>query len=135
MIVDTMLKQLKHRDEINIVSYCHHIQKQCSELVVSEEQYVFVHDVLSESVSSGETLVHTAQLTQYIKTLQSLQSPSPDGDVVSSWQLLNRQYKLATSRLIAASQYISALTACNQHKNQSLDFLPVEDFRVVLQGN
>jgi receptor-type tyrosine-protein phosphatase gamma len=122
-----MLKQLKAKGELNLIAYLKHIRSQRNYLVQTEEQYIFVHDALAEAVACGETNIHRAYLAKYIDSLQS--SFTTDENSVP-WQLIDRQFKLATAFQPQEIQYAAALRPCNQHKNQSFDYLPMEASRV-----
>ncbi len=129
ILIDAMLKQMKARGELNLMAYLRHIRTQRNYLVQTEEQYVFVHDTLAEAVAAGETNIHRSYLTRYINSLQS--SFTTDENSIP-WQLLDRQFKLATAYRPQEIQFNSALKACNQGKNQNFDYLPIESSRVVI---
>lgn len=129
ILIDAMLKQMRAKGELNIVAFLSHIRKQRNYLVQTEEQYIFVHDALSEAVASGETNINRSYLSRYINSLQS--SFTTDEHSVP-WQLLDRQFKLATAQQPNEGQFTSAIQPCNQIKNQNFDFLPIEIARVSL---
>ncbi len=129
IIVDTMLKQMKARGEINLLAYLRHIRAKKNSLVQSEEQYIFVHDMLAEAVAAGETSIHRSYLSRYINSLQS--SFTTDENSIP-WQLLDRQFKLATAYQPQEAEFMAALNPLNQPKNQNFDYLPIESSRVML---
>ncbi len=129
ILVDAMLKQMKAKGELNLVAFLNHIRTQRNNLVQTEEQYIFVHDALAEAVASGETNINRSYLTRYINSLQS--SFTTDENSIP-WQLLDRQFKLATAYQPQEAQFVAALKPCNQHKNRNFDYLPIESARVAL---
>ena len=112
---------------MNLVAYLRHIRTQRNYLVQTEEQYIFVHDALAEAVAAGETNIHRTYLSRYINSLQS--SFTTDENSIP-WQLLDRQFKLATAYQPQENQFVAALSPCNQCKNQNFDYLPIESARV-----
>ena len=129
VLIDAMLKQLKAKGEMNLIAYLKHIRGQRNYMVQTEEQYIFVHDALAEAVASGETNINRAYLSRYINSLQS--SFTTDENSIP-WQLLDRQFKLATAYRPQEHQFMAALNPCNQAKNQNFDYLPIESARVAL---
>ncbi len=129
ILIDAMLKQMKAKGELNLPAYLRHIRTQRNFLVQTEEQYIFVHDALAEAVGSGETNINRSYLSRYINSLQS--SFTTDENSIP-WQLLDRQFKLATAYQPQEAQFTAALKPCNQSKNQNFDFLPIESARVPL---
>jgi receptor-type tyrosine-protein phosphatase gamma len=131
ILVDAMLKQMKAKGELNLVAFLKYIRTQRNHLVQTEEQYTFVHDALAEAVASGETNINRTYLSRYINSLQS--SFTTDENSIP-WQLLDRQFKLATAYQPQEIQFMAALKPCNQHKNRNFDYLPIESARVALSA-
>ncbi len=127
VIVDAMLKQMKARGELNLMAYLRHIGARKSGLLRDEVQYVFIHDILAEAVAAGETNIHRSYLSRYINSLQS--SFTTDENSIP-WQLLDRQFKLATAYQPQEGEFQAALNPSNQAKNQNFDYLPIESARV-----
>ena len=122
-----MLKQLRAKGELNIVSFLAHIRHQRAFLVQTEDQYIFIHDCLAEAVDSGETNIRSSYLARYINSLQCNFTTEE-----STWQLLQRQFNQITAKKPIESQFAVATLPCNQLKNQSFDFLPIDATRTKL---
>ena len=134
IVIDAMLKQIKHRQSINIYGFLKHIRQQRNYLVQTEEQYIFIHDALLEAIESGDTEIASSHLTRYIQTLQtggdSISNTSSDIKEKSfHWPLLERQYKLVTNFRAKDFNVVSALKPCNKAKNRSLNLIPIEAHR------
>ena len=84
----------------------------------------------AEAIASGETNIKTSYLTRYINSLQSNYSTTEAGD--SNWQLLQRHFNQITQKKPLETQFSAATMPCNQLKNQSFDFLPIDSTRVKL---
>lgn len=133
-----MLRQIKHRNTVNVYGFLKHIRNQRNYLVQTEEQYIFVHDALLEAIESGDTEVPSSHLSRYIQTLQTggddLSLPGSDTKDLqishSYWPLLERQFKMVTAFRPKDFNVISALKQCNKGKNRSLNLIPLEAHRV-----
>jgi len=141
IVIDSMLKQIKHRNTVNIYGFLKHIRQQRNFLVQTEEQYIFVHDALLEAIESQETEVPSSHLSRYIQTLQTggdnLSCTGSDIKDLSqtywpshTWGILEKQHKLVTSFRPKDFNVVSALKQCNKGKNRSLNLIPLEQYRV-----
>ncbi|UYV84464.1 PTPRZ1 [Cordylochernes scorpioides] len=121
IVLDAMLRQIRHRGTVNVYGFLRHIRSQRNYLVQTEEQYIFVHDALLEAIESGETELTLAQLPAYISALQG-----NDGH----GGLLDKHFKLVTSFSARDYNVVSAVKPCNKNKNRSLNVIPLEMYRV-----
>lgn len=71
IVIDAMLKQIRHRQSINVFDFLKHIRSQRNYLVQTEEQYIFIHDSLVEALNCGETEIASNFIAKYIKHLQT----------------------------------------------------------------
>lgn len=129
IVLDAMLRQIRHSQDVNVFGFLKHIRHQRNYLVQTEEQYIFIHDALLEAIEGGETDICAPYLTRYLQNLQTADGNRGDKQ---PWQLLERQFKLATAFVPKDFQLISANKPCNQSKNRVHErrILPVEAYRV-----
>ncbi|XP_013779211.1 tyrosine-protein phosphatase 99A-like [Limulus polyphemus] len=127
IVIDAMLKQISHRQSVNVFGFLKLIRQQRNFLVQTEDQYIFIHDALLEAIESGDTEIPSNQLPHYIQMLQTAENSEREKD---HWPLLEKQFKLVTAYRPRDFSLTSALKSCNKSKNRSLDLLPVETYRV-----
>ena len=125
IVIDSMMKQIKHKQTINIHTFLKHIRHQRNYLVQTEEQFVFIYDVLVESLKSGETDLNEHNFKAYIASLSRL----VNDDVV---KLVDRQYQLISEFKPKDYQISFAQMPYNLSKNRSQRIIPVNNSRVIL---
>lgn len=147
IVIDAMMKQIKHKQSLNVFGFLKHIRQQRNYLVQTEEQYIFIHDAMLEALESGDTEVPSSHLSRYIQTLQtggdSVSNASSTFEIkmsdsynhnslktITHWPLLERQYKMVTSFRAKDFNVVSALKPANKGKNRSLNLIPLEAHRV-----
>ncbi|KAF6216641.1 hypothetical protein GE061_000987 [Apolygus lucorum] len=124
IVLDAMLKQIRARDEVNIYGYLKYIRNQRNYLVQTEEQYIFIHDAILEAITFAENALSTECLHFILQDNPDTESPH--------WKLFEANYKMVTAFEAKDYNHISANKSCNQNKNRSTEFIPLENYRVHL---
>ncbi|ESO84299.1 hypothetical protein LOTGIDRAFT_132259, partial [Lottia gigantea] len=133
ILIDSMIAQIKDKGIINIPSFLLHIRKQRNFLVQTEDQYMFIHDVIVEYLLGGGELTEIQEnnLNNYISKLDQEQELCNGTTTICESQLL-KQYKLATSHIASDEDKSQSLKPYNLDKNRNLNLLPVNLKRVTL---
>ena len=135
IVIDAMMKQIVHRRTINVHTFLKHIRQQRNYLVQTEEQFIFIYDVLLESIKSGETELTEANCHCYVANLTRLLVC--ENGVVGQL-LIDRQFELITEFKPNEYQVSAALMPFNASKNRIAPssnaplILPVNNSRVLL---
>lgn len=126
IVIDSMLKQIKDCGKVNVFGFLKRIRTQRNYLVQTEEQYVFIHDVLLEWVKAGDTRIQAFNLKEYT---EKMDLPDENGLVP-----LDVQHDQIMTQRIHAYQFMRARNPMNKPKNRNSQILPVERGRVTITG-
>jgi len=126
IVIDAMIKQAAAKRELNVYGFLKHIRSQRNHLVQTEEQYIFLHDALVESLASGNTEVSLEALSAYICDLTSSLSG------YESMTLLEKQYSNVVTFSPSEYDIIAARKSYNETKNRAHDLVPIETAKVAL---
>lgn len=124
IVIDAMMKQIKHKSTVNIHTFLKHIRHQRNYLVQTEEQFIFIYDVLLESYKSGETELNEKNIKAYINNLNTVNQ--------NGLKLLDRQFELIVEFKPKDYQISAANMEYNLEKNRTQKIIPVNNSRVVL---
>ncbi|CAI8053566.1 Receptor-type tyrosine-protein phosphatase alpha, partial [Geodia barretti] len=113
--IDNVLEQRETEGVVNIPGVILKLRQQRTNTVQTLDQYIFIHDAILESVTCGDTEIEAGDLR---KRLVQLKNQRRILDQVSS--------NVGEAKSFAAQN--------NLAKNRSTDFLPVDNWRVVLKG-
>ncbi|XP_065657512.1 tyrosine-protein phosphatase Lar isoform X12 [Hydra vulgaris] len=120
--IDTQIKQIKKKQEISIYANVSRIREQRCLLVQTEDQYIFIHNVLLDYIDSGETEIEAAELRDYFRKSQVSES--------GMTELMSEFIRLAKSE--KKDQFNAANRLINQAKNRFKNIYPYDDTRVKL---
>ncbi|XP_065658260.1 receptor-type tyrosine-protein phosphatase S-like [Hydra vulgaris] len=123
--IDAMLERIKYDNMIDIYGYVNMMRLQRNFMVQTDEQYMFVYDVLVEAIECGVTELTSREFSAEFKQLTALLNNGRE-------TLLETQFK----SLSTVDEYdSSAMTVAyaNEHKNRSKVIVPFDSNRVQLQ--
>ncbi|XP_076468835.1 putative receptor-type tyrosine-protein phosphatase mosPTP-1 [Babylonia areolata] len=135
ILIDSMIRQIADKGTVNIPGFTLHIRRQRNLLVQTEDQYIFIHDVLVEYLmGGGQTEVRDEHIISYLAApaVSTNGVASLHGQVPSSWSILEKQFKMVTVDTPREVDMSCALRPVNVEKNRSGALLPVNLKRVLL---
>ncbi|XP_055882183.1 tyrosine-protein phosphatase 99A-like isoform X6 [Biomphalaria glabrata] len=134
ILIDSMIAQIEDRKSINIPGFTQLIRRQRNFLVQTEDQYIFIHELLVEYLlGNGSTEVKEEALSDYLILLDQPVSNQVLPAITSS-TLLDRQYQLITDYTPNELDQSAALKPVNLGKNRVGSLLPVNLKRVLLSA-
>ena len=117
IVIDAMMKQITHKTTVNIHTFLKHIRHQRNYLVQTEEQFIFIYDVLLESIKSGETDLTEHNYKSFINNLSRVLNE--DG-----FKVIDRQFQLITEYKPKDYQITFAQMPYNMSKNRNQRIVP-----------
>lgn len=124
IVIDAMMKQILHKSTINIHTFLKHIRHQRNYLVQTEEQFIFIYDVLLESIKSGETELNEHNFKSFINNLSRILI----NDENNSLKLIDRQFELITEFKPKDYHVSFANMPFNMSKNRNQRIIPGKKF-------
>ncbi|XP_071342873.1 protein tyrosine phosphatase receptor type Fa isoform X3 [Trachinotus anak] len=126
IVIEAMLERMKHEKSVDIYGHVTCMRAQRNYMVQTEDQYIFIHEVLLEAATCGNTEVPARNLYAHIQKLTQI----PPGDTVTTMEL---EFKKLANCKAHTSRFISANLPCNKFKNRLVNIMPFESTRVCLQ--
>ena len=127
--VDAMLERTKFDSMIDIYGYVTMMRSQRNFMVQTDEQYLFVYDVLVEAIEHGNTEIASSDMINEFKTIAELRSNGRE-------TLLETQFKsitLAHNYALDTNLMSAAHSSDNEEKNRCRTIVPFDSNRVTLQ--
>ncbi|XP_064386166.1 uncharacterized protein LOC135334779 [Halichondria panicea] len=125
--IDNVLDQISVDGLIDISGTIVKSRNQRMKLVQTQDQYVFIHDAILESVTCGDTQISAGDLRRQIQKM-SLVSP---GKTISDFQY---QFQIMEQVTPNPKEVQSPIAVKNAARNRNMDYLPPETSRVILKG-
>ena len=128
IVIDSMLERLKQERTVDVYGHVTCLRSQRNYMVQTEEQYIFIHDAIYESVISGDTEVPARSLHHHIQHL--MQGDHGGENIMTAMEL---EFKKLASIQAGPEKFLTANLQCNKFKNRLVNILPYESSRVCLQ--
>ncbi|XP_043196400.1 tyrosine-protein phosphatase Lar-like isoform X3 [Amphibalanus amphitrite] len=125
--IDSMLERIRCEATVDVYGHVTCLRAQRNYMVQTEDQYIFIHDALLESVVAGNTEVPAKNLQSYISQLLQ---PTGPGDNITGMEL---EFKKLANIKAQPFRFVSANLPANKFKNRFVNILPFESTRVCLQ--
>ncbi|XP_020557863.1 receptor-type tyrosine-protein phosphatase F isoform X7 [Oryzias latipes] len=125
IVIDAMLDRLKREKSVDIYGQVTCMRAQRNYMVQTEDQYVFIHDVLLEAAMCGSTEVPAHGLYAHVQKLSHIRP----GETATA---MEQEFKKLSNYKAHTLRFISASLLCNKFKNRLMNILPFESTRVCL---
>lgn len=126
IVIDSMIERIKQESTIDIYGHVTSLRAQRNYIVQTEDQYMFIHDAVSEAVIASNTEVPVSKLTEHLRKLLQV---TPNEGATG----LELEFKRLASIKYSVQKFISANLPINKHKNRLMNILPYESTRVCLE--
>lgn len=126
-----MLKKIDAKQPLDIPIFLKHIRQQRNYLVQTEEQFIFIYDVLYEAVQLLDISYKDLELNEFNidYVIQTLDSDDKESHLVQ----IEKQYRSIIEQIKPDSQLLSiGQMNENQTKNRSQGIIPLDACRIVL---
>ncbi|CAF1069813.1 unnamed protein product [Adineta steineri] len=125
-----MLKKINEQESINIPSFLKHIRQQRNFLVQTEEQFIFIYDVLLEAVHLANIDCNDLELNE--QNFQSIIQMLNYYDKTLNLTRIEKQFQLIIEKSNNNNQLIIGQMKENLAKNRTQAILPLDSCRVLL---
>ncbi|XP_064386414.1 uncharacterized protein LOC135334960 isoform X1 [Halichondria panicea] len=125
--IDNVLDQIAAEGLVDISGTIVKSRNQRMKMVQTQDQYVFIHDAILESVTCGDTQICAGDLRRQI---QKMSSVAP-GKTTSEFQ-----YQFQILEQVSPNPNEVNCSSAFRHKNlnRGIQYLPIENHRVFLKG-
>jgi receptor-type tyrosine-protein phosphatase F len=110
---------------VDIYGHVTCLRAQRNYMVQTEEQYIFIHDALSEATLCGNTEVSATELHTHIQKLMQME---PSENITQ----MEMEFKKLSNVKVDSNRFVTANLPCNKDKNRLVHILPFESTRVCL---
>lgn len=126
IVIDSMIERIKQEKTIDIYGHVTSLRAQRNYIVQTEDQYMFIHDAILETIISSDTEISDVKLEEHFyKLMQVVTNEGTTG--------LELEFKRLANIKHSGQKFISANLPVNRHKNRLMNILPYESTRVCLE--
>ncbi|CAB4018698.1 partial [Paramuricea clavata] len=130
IVIDCMLARIQSEQTIDIYNYVRYLRTRRMFMVQTEEQYVFCHDALLESILCGNTQMAAHNLRIEMNKLRQRDATTKLTGFESEFKILNK-----VSPSLPKESFVVASYPENVSKNRNQDILASDHGRVILGGD
>ncbi|XP_064386173.1 uncharacterized protein LOC135334783 [Halichondria panicea] len=125
--IDNVLDQISAEGMVDISGTIVRARNQRMKMVQTQDQYVFIHDAILESVTCGDTQISAGDLRRQILNMSSV----APGKTVSGFQY---QFQILEQVSPNPNEINSSAALESMDKNRGKKYLPADNSRVFLKG-